>query len=417
MDSITVKGLPLTGAQRNVWFHQQLDPNEPAYNTGNYIELEGDIDVARLDRAQRRLFEETDVLRLGFHDIDGEPYQVVMAIPASDLRVWDLRDEDDAELRASQILEEEHYRLFDLERGLVYRCGLIRVSEKRWIWFWFGHHLMMDGVGVDNLLARLVARYDDPECAGETDTRFRSFISEDEAYRESERWAKDRTFWLEYLDNCSEPVSFSSKQHGPINLAVSSITTDILSAPDAALIKGFCKDNNLTPYSFFAAAMVLYIHRLTGADDICIGCPTSFRPRKYRTMVGMSSNVIPLRIQLGSEDRFLDLARKVSIAVRGVLRHSRYPLSDIVNDRRSITSQEPFLIDVNYQTIQGYASFGDASGSVFIPNSEPVNDLSFFVFERAGDETPELRLSFNRSVMTERMLKHTSIALKVYWSD
>ena len=43
MDGITVKGLPLTGAQRNVWFHQQLDPNEPAYNTGNYIELEGDI--------------------------------------------------------------------------------------------------------------------------------------------------------------------------------------------------------------------------------------------------------------------------------------------------------------------------------------------------------------------------------------
>ena len=85
--------------------------------------------------------------------------------------------------------------------------------------------------------------------------------------------------------------------------------------------------------------MVLYIHRLTGADDICIGCPTSFRPRKYRTMVGMSSNVIPLRIQVGSEDRFLDLARKVSIAVRGALRHSRYPLSDIVNDRRSITSQ------------------------------------------------------------------------------
>ena len=176
MDGITVKGLPLTGAQRNVWFHQQLDPNEPAYNTGNYIELEGDIDVARLDRAQKRLFEETDVLRLGFHDIDGEPYQVVMAIPASDLRVWDLRDEGDAELRASQILEEEHYRLFDLERGLVYRCGLIRVSEKRWIWFWCSHHLMMDGVGADNALARLVALYDDPECEGETDTRFRSFV-------------------------------------------------------------------------------------------------------------------------------------------------------------------------------------------------------------------------------------------------
>ena len=106
---------------------------------------------------------------------------------------------------------------------------------------------MMDGVGVDNLLARLVALYDHPECEGETDTRFRSFVSEDAAYRESERWAKDRTFWLEYLDNCSEPVSFSSKQHGPINLAVSSITTDILSAPDASRSRGFVKIITLHP--------------------------------------------------------------------------------------------------------------------------------------------------------------------------
>lgn len=30
--------LPLTGAQAGIWFAQQLDPDNPIYNTGEYVD-------------------------------------------------------------------------------------------------------------------------------------------------------------------------------------------------------------------------------------------------------------------------------------------------------------------------------------------------------------------------------------------
>ena len=298
------------------------------------------------------------------------------------------------------MLQEQQYRLFDLEKGPLYRFGLIRLNENRWIWFWFFHHIIMDGMGLANLLERLVFLYENPEHEDWEHTQFIEFAAEEIAYKKSENWKKDKTFWSDYLSDSAAPVSFSSKQHQPINLSISSITKEFLSVVESQAIKQLCKEYRITTYSFFAAAMVLYIHRLTGACDVCIGCPTSFRPRKFRSMVGMSTNVIPLRIQVNPNDTFIELARKSSIAVRKGLRHSRYPLSEIVNDRRAKTFAEPFLIDVNYETYHGCPRFGKAEGSVITTNAEPTSDLSLFIFDKTGEEVgvnnePELRLSFN----------------------
>ena len=44
MTELTHKKLfPLTGAQRNVWFHQKVDLNATAYNAGQHIVIEGDL--------------------------------------------------------------------------------------------------------------------------------------------------------------------------------------------------------------------------------------------------------------------------------------------------------------------------------------------------------------------------------------
>ena len=85
----TCPKLPLTGSQRNIWFHQLLNVNEPAYNGGNYIKFDGFIDVETLNNAQKNLVNNTETLRLSFGTIDGEPFQVLNSIEPSDLRVWD----------------------------------------------------------------------------------------------------------------------------------------------------------------------------------------------------------------------------------------------------------------------------------------------------------------------------------------
>ena len=253
--------LPLTGSQRNIWFHQLLNMAEPAYNGGNQLEVDGKLDIDRLNRAQKRLIMNTEVLRLTIHTINDEPYQVVNEFKPPDLNVWDFREEKDAEVKMSKVLQEQQYRLFDLEKGPLYRFGLIRLNENRWIWFWFFHHIIMDGMGLANLLERLVFLYENPEHEDWEHTQFIEFAAEEIAYKKSENWKKDKTFWSDYLSDSAAPVSFSSKQHQPINLSISSITKEFLSVVESQAIKQLCKEYRITTYSFFAAAMVLYIHR------------------------------------------------------------------------------------------------------------------------------------------------------------
>ena len=58
--------LPLTGAQANVWFHQQLDPGSVAYNVGQYIEIDGVIAPERMTRALQSVVDGAKACRVRF---------------------------------------------------------------------------------------------------------------------------------------------------------------------------------------------------------------------------------------------------------------------------------------------------------------------------------------------------------------
>ena len=84
--------LPLTGSQRNIWFHQLLNIAEPAYNGGNQLEVDGNLDIDRLNRAQKRLIMNTEVLRLTINTMNDETYQVVNDFKPPELNIWDFRE-------------------------------------------------------------------------------------------------------------------------------------------------------------------------------------------------------------------------------------------------------------------------------------------------------------------------------------
>lgn len=44
----------LTGAQTGIWFAQRLDPDNPIYNTAEYIEINGPINIALFEEALLR---------------------------------------------------------------------------------------------------------------------------------------------------------------------------------------------------------------------------------------------------------------------------------------------------------------------------------------------------------------------------
>ena len=58
----------LSSAQSGMWFAQQLDPLNPIYNTGEYVEINGNIHQDIFELAVRKVVMETEALHVRFEE-------------------------------------------------------------------------------------------------------------------------------------------------------------------------------------------------------------------------------------------------------------------------------------------------------------------------------------------------------------
>ncbi|MCY1009396.1 condensation domain-containing protein [Nannocystis pusilla] len=153
--------LPLSFGQERLWFMNRLAPQSRAYNCMYPYRLRGPLDVAALGHSLRALVERHEILQTTYAEIDGRPVQRVAESPGFRLAVADLQHlapaEREAEVRAQ--LDAEAQRLFDLERGPLFRAGLLRLGpDEQVLWLHF-HHLTMDGWSTELAFRELAALY------------------------------------------------------------------------------------------------------------------------------------------------------------------------------------------------------------------------------------------------------------------
>src|SRR4051794_15281750 len=67
--------VPLSFAQRRLWFFDQLDPGNAAYIICEGIRLIGPLDLDALERSLTEIVRRHEVLRTVYILDDGEPYQ------------------------------------------------------------------------------------------------------------------------------------------------------------------------------------------------------------------------------------------------------------------------------------------------------------------------------------------------------
>ena len=114
----------LTGAQQNIWFHQQLDPNSAAYQLSYYTELEGELDPERLSAAIDYAVAMLDPLRLIFTKNDGNPLQSVQPTSAVRLAIVDLTKTSDPQHHARTQIDDLQAHPLRLEDGIVCKLAV-----------------------------------------------------------------------------------------------------------------------------------------------------------------------------------------------------------------------------------------------------------------------------------------------------
>src|SRR5262249_48567706 len=137
---------PLTYAQRQLWFLNELDPGNVSYNIPWSIQLMGAVDVEALEQSLNEIVRRHESLRTTFITVDGEPVQIIAEDLWIPLRITSLdhlerREREAAALRRAA---EEGGPPVDLANGPLLRAELIRLDAAKHLLLLTLHHIIFD---------------------------------------------------------------------------------------------------------------------------------------------------------------------------------------------------------------------------------------------------------------------------------
>lgn len=389
--------LPLTAAQTWVWYAQCADLQNPVYKAAEYIDIDGGIDLTLLRSAVLRAVDDTDALRARFEADEDGPWQVVEQCSWS-FPVVDLRSAADPWAAAQDWMDADLRRPLDLTQAPLFSFAVLRISDERSLVFFGVHHVLLDGYGLSLFLQRVAEVYSALEqgeqCPPSTLGSLRRLVEDDLEYQGSERFAKDRQFWMEQLAGVTEIVSPAGDR--PACTARSFLReTGHVPGPVADRLRALARRARSSLPTVAMAAFGLYVHRVTQADDLLLELVVSGRQGSVaRGTPGMLTSAPPLRVQMHPGITVGELLRDTAVRARGVLQHQRYPSMYLPADLGLAGIGEvPEPAAINIMGYSANLHFGEHRVRSHNISNGSVENLTVNLYDRSDDGS--LRVDFN----------------------
>ncbi|WP_433682774.1 amino acid adenylation domain-containing protein [Nocardia sp. CA-119907] len=389
--------LPLTAAQRGIWFAQHLAESSPI-SVAQYVEIAGELDTELLAEACRTAGREFGSGHLRLIEVDGEPRQFVDEDHGGQVSIVDLRGHTEPVATAHRLMVQDYSAPLDLLNDDLMTSIVFQVGEGHFLWYQRAHHIALDGFAAVTMLHRITELYnarvrseDAAPCVAQD---LADVVQQDLAYRGSERFDNDRKYWLEHLAGAPPVVSLAGRVGKP------TIHPALVSAalPDdtAQLLESVALEHSTSVTPIIVAAFAAYLARMTGSDEVLLSLPVSGRHSAVlRRSGGMVANVVPLRVRVAGRN-VDELIAAVLSELTSALRRQRYRQEDIFHDmgiaRDEAASFGPAL---NLMMIENEVVLGDTTGSLHVLTSGPTADLFVNIYPGAGKDSTQIDFQGN----------------------
>ncbi|HWM91847.1 MAG TPA: amino acid adenylation domain-containing protein [Thermoanaerobaculia bacterium] len=326
--------LPVSYAQRRLWFVDRMEPGTPLYNVPAAWRLRGPLDPAALASALDGIVARHEVLRTTFEVEADEPVQVVHPHLPRSLPIADLPE---AEVRRT--LAAEAARPFDLERGPLFRALLLRLGPDDHVLFVNVHHLVWDGRSLAIFARELGSLYGGIAAIALPDLPIQ--------YADFAVWQREQlaggemeaqlAWWRERLAD-APPVQELPMAGQRQAARGHRGAWQTLPLPAAPALEEVGRREGATPFVALLAAFQALLFRLTpfsGRTDVVVGTPIDNRSgEETEGLIGLFVNTLALRADMAGNPSFREQLGRVRTVALEAYAHQDLPFERLVEDLR-----------------------------------------------------------------------------------
>ena len=339
--SRTSNSFPLSFAQQRLWFIDQLQPGNIAYNIYQPIRLAGHLSIEALHQSLNEVVRRHDVLRTTFITEDGKPTQIIaenltINPPIVDLQDLPIREREREVLR---LVNEEPQRPFDLTKGPLLRVSLLKLAAAEYALLFTIHHIVADAWSIGIFINELAVLYKAFSCKKTSPLPKLPIQYVDYAVWEQQQLqGKALETQLEYWRRClggKLPV---------LNLPTAGPRAEVQTFRGATCrfdlspnlyqaLKKLSHQANVTLFTTLLTALVTLLYRHTNQDDIVVGTNVSNRSQsEIQGLIGFFVNILVLRTDLSGNPSFRELLSRVREVVLGAYDHQSLPFAKLVEE-------------------------------------------------------------------------------------
>ncbi|MFJ6666550.1 amino acid adenylation domain-containing protein [Streptomyces sp. NPDC091383] len=360
--------LPVSFAQRRLWFIHRFEGPSPTYIIPLSMRLRGALDAGALRRAVHDVVARHESLRTVFEEVGGTPCQRVVDV-AEAVVPWQEREVTEAGLH--EALRAAAREPFDLERELPVRATLFRVAPDDAVLLLPVHHIAADGWSLGPLAEDLTKAYTarraghcpgwEPLPVQYADYTLwqRELLGGDErgsergaqksAGRQPSLYTSQLDYWAKQLDGLPESLEIPRDRPRPAQASFAGETLPV--ELDDALsddIRRLALNAGATVSMVLQAALAGLLSRIGAGHDIPIGSPIAGRTDEaLNGLVGFFVNTWVARVDTSGDPSLTELVDRVRETGLAAYDHQDIPFEHLVeklNPARSTAHHPLFQI-------------------------------------------------------------------------
>lgn len=387
----------LTMPQNSILLTEKYYSNTNINNICGTAIIKEKIDFTILEKAINFFLESNDSFRLKFVKQDNTIKQYVEEYCYKNIKLVKLQSLDDLSTLENTLVNN----IYNLEET-YYEINMFSFPDSTGGFLCNIHHIASDSWTLGLICKKIMHAYNNLINNIENDININQsyikYIETESEYFNSSKFNKDKTFWenkFETLPNVINLPSSKNNVNSTFNCAANRLLF-VFSKDYVESINNFCNSHKISVFNFFIAILSTYIHKISNSNKFVIGTPILNRTNfNEKNTTGMFINIAPFLIDINKNETFTEVVNKISTDSISLLRHQRYPYSEILKYIRNKDSNFPTLFNVllSYQITIANNETNINHTTRWTFNGTCADDLDIQIFDL--NDTNELNIAYD----------------------